>query len=125
MMEDGTAIPVGNLGLRAGLTDAVNRGEQEVMSGGWTGARCGPNGLQNGECAGVLGGQPESAGQPELDGGSGDGDGCGAVLDESGDAFRGAEIGLLDDPGLAVDAGALDDIVVELVGLFLATIEAI
>jgi hypothetical protein len=66
-----------------------------------------------------LSGQPESAGQPELYGGSGDGNGCGAVLNKSGDAFRSTEVGLLDDTGLAIDAGALDDVVVELVGLFL------
>src|SRR5260370_6893905 len=119
VMEDGAAIPIGNLGLGAGLADAVNGGKQEVMSGRWTGAGGWPNGFQDGECAGVLSGQPESAGQPEFDGGSSDGDGCGAVLDKGGDSLSGAEVGLLDDPGFAVDAGALDAGVMDLVGLFL------
>src|SRR5260370_5276082 len=119
VMEDGAAIRIGNLGLGAGLADAVNGGKQEVMSGRWTGAGGWPNGFQDGECAGVLSGQPESAGQPEFDGGSSDGDGCGAVLDKGGDSLSGAELGLLDDPGFAVDAAALDEVVIELVCLCL------
>src|SRR5260370_27472380 len=65
VMEDGVAIPIGNLGLGAGLADAVNGGNQEVMSGRWTGAGGWPNGFQDGECAGVLSDQPNDAVQPE------------------------------------------------------------
>ena len=41
------------------------------------------------------------------------------MLDEFGDFFGGAEIGLMNDARFAVDASAFDDIVVELVALFL------
>ena len=39
--------------------------------------------------------------------------------------LSGTEVGLVDDAGLAVDAGAFDDVVVELVAFFLAMREAI
>jgi hypothetical protein len=45
--------------------------------------------------------------------GSREGHGGRAVLDQVGDLFGGAEIGLADDAGFVVDAGAFDDIVVE------------
>ncbi|MFN8941387.1 MAG: hypothetical protein ACK5ZJ_16775, partial [Acidobacteriota bacterium] len=63
--------------------------------------------------------EPEGAGESEGDGGGGEGDGSGRVFDEGGDAFGGAEIGVVDDAGFAVDAGAFDDVVVESVGLLL------
>ena len=40
-------------------------------------------------------------------------------LGQFGDSFGRTEVGLLNDPGFAVDAGAVDDVVIELVGLFL------
>ncbi len=119
MVEDGATIPVGDFGLRTRLADAVNGGQQEVMGSGRTGARRWPDGLQDAERSGVLSGQPERSGQPELDGGGGNGNRRGAVLNEFGDSFGGTEVGLLNDAGFAVDAGAVDDVVIELVGLFL------
>ena len=43
----------------------------------------------------------------------------GTRKDESGDLLGSSEIGLVDDTRLAVDPSALDDVIVELVGLFL------
>ena len=63
--------------------------------------------------SGLLGGQPEGAGQAELHLGDGQGQRGGAILDQRGDTFGSAEIGLLDDAGLALDAGGFDDVVVE------------
>jgi hypothetical protein len=40
------------------------------------------------------------------------------LLDEFGDFFGGAEIGLMNDARFAVDAGAFDEVVVEAVALF-------
>ena len=47
--------------------------------------------------------------------------GTGAVrsLNQGGEAFGGSQISLLDDTGLAVDAGAFDDVVIELIGFLL------
>jgi hypothetical protein len=42
-----------------------------------------------------------------------------SVFDQSGDLVSGTEIVLVDDAGLAIDAGAFDDVVVELVAFFL------
>jgi hypothetical protein len=47
------------------------------------------------------------------------GTGGGAVLDQVGDLFGGAQIGLVDDARFAIDAGAFDDVVVELIAIFL------
>src|SRR3989475_4860285 len=44
----------------------------------------------------------------------------GAVLDEGGDLVGGTEIGLVDDAGLAIDAGAFDDVIVERVAFLLS-----
>ena len=41
------------------------------------------------------------------------------MLDEFGDFFGGAQIGLMDDARLAVDAGAFDEVIVEAVAFFL------
>jgi hypothetical protein len=73
----------------------------------------------------LLGGEPESAGQSEVARSGGQRDRGSAVLDEGGDFVGSAEIGLMDDAGFAFDAGAFDDVVVELVALFLAMREAI
>jgi hypothetical protein len=52
---------------------------------------------------------------------------AGRLLEQSSDLVGGTEIGLVDDAGFAVDAGAFDDVVVEPSWLpfFLATSEAI
>ena len=112
-------IPVGHLGFGPRLADAVDGGQQQIVRRGGAGTRFGPERFQGVEDAGLPGGQPEGAGQAEVDGGGRKGYRSGAVLDQGGDAFGGSEIGLLDDAGLAVDAGAFDDVVVELVGFFL------
>ncbi|MFO0283706.1 MAG: hypothetical protein ACK532_17500 [Acidobacteriota bacterium] len=118
-MQDAVAIPVGDFGFWARLTDAMDGGEEEIVGGGGPGAGCGPEGGEGGEGSRAFGGEPEGAGESEGDGGGGEGDGSGRVFDEGGDAFGGAEIGLVDDAGFAVDAGAFDDVVVESVGLLL------
>ena len=43
----------------------------------------------------------------------------GTILDQRSDFLGGAEIGLMNDAGLAVHASAFDDVVVKLVGLLL------
>lgn len=76
----------------------------------------GPERAEQAEDAKILSSAPECAGQAEIDGGGRERDRSATVLDESSKALGGTEIGLMDDAGLAVDAGALDDVVVELVG---------
>jgi len=63
--------------------------------------------------------EPQSAGQPEFARSGGQRDRGGAVLDEGGDLLGSTEIRLMDDARLAIDAGAFDDVIVELVALFL------
>ena len=106
-------------GLGAGLADAVNGGQQQIVGSGGAGAGLGPERLQQGEHAGVLRRQPEGARKAEVDRGGRKRERGGAVLDQGGDALGGAEVGLVDDAGLAVDAGAFDDVVVEGVGFLL------
>lgn len=118
-MQDRAVIPVGNLGFGPGRADAVNGGEQQIVGGGGTGAGLGPKGGQQVEYAGTPGGDPERAGQAEVERGGRERDGRGAILDQSGDVLGGAEISLVDDPGFAVDACAFNDVVVELVGFLL------
>jgi hypothetical protein len=67
----------------------------------------------------LLGREPERAGQSKVARSARPRDRGSAVLDQSDELVGGAEIGLVDDAGLAVDASAFDDIVVELVALFL------
>ena len=56
------------------------------------------------KAAGAGGGEPEGAGQAEVAGGGLEGDGGGLLLEQGLDALGGAEVGLADDAGLAVDA---------------------
>jgi len=63
--------------------------------------------------------EPESTGQSKVARGGRQRDRGSAVLDQSGDLFGGTEVGLVDDAGLAIDTGAFDDVVVELVAFFL------
>ena len=72
-----------------------------------------------GESAGMLGGEPKRTGEAESDGGGRERNGSGGVFDQGGDAFGGAEVGLMDDAGFAFDAGAFDDAVVEGVAFLL------
>ena len=103
--------------LGPGAADAVEGGEQQVVSGGRTGAGFAPQGLQQGEDPGLLGGQPEGSGQAQLAAGSREGQGGGAIFEQGGDLLGVAQIGLVDDAGAAVAAGGLDDVIVELVFL--------
>ena len=41
------------------------------------------------------------------------------MLDQFGEFFGGAEIGLMNDPWFAVDAGTFDEVVVEAIAFFL------
>ena len=67
----------------------------------------------------MLRGEPESAGQSKVARSGGQRDRGGAVFDEGGDLLGSTEIGLVDDAGLAIDAGAFDDVVVELLAFLL------
>ena len=67
----------------------------------------------------MLGGEPERPGQSKVVRSGGPRDRGSAVLDQSDELVGGAEIGLVDDPGPALDAGAFDDVVVELVAFLL------
>ena len=117
--QERATVPVGDLGFGSGRADAVQGGEQQIVGRGRAGTRLGPEGEQQIEHARALGGEPERTGQSELQRGGREWNRSGAVLNQSGNALGRAEIGLMDDAGLTVDAGALDDVVVELVGFFL------
>ena len=78
-----------------------------------------PEGIEQVPDAGFLSGSPERGGQAELAGGGGQGDGGGAIADHLGEFLGGAEVGLMNDTGLAVDAGTFDDVVVEFVAFLL------
>jgi hypothetical protein len=66
-----------------------------------------------------LSGEPKRSRQAHIDSRGFQRHRSGTVPDQRCDFFGGAEIGLVDDTGLAVNASALDDIIVELVGLLL------
>ena len=117
--KDGPLVPVADFGLRTGITDAVNGGEQEIVSGTGSGTRRGPQGFQQWPQAGLFGSQPQGAGEAEVSQGGGKGDRSGLLLDEFGEFFGGAQIGLMDDARFAVDAGAFDEVIVEAVAFFL------
>ncbi len=89
------------------------------MSGAWSGARSRPQSFEKRPHAGMLSGQPQGTWESELPQGSREGHGGGAFLDEFGEFFCGAEIGLMDDPRFTIDAGAFDEVVIESVALFL------
>ncbi len=89
-------------------------GEGGALAGG------GPDRGEGVEGAGGSGGLPEGGGEAGVAGGSLKGDGSGLVTDELGEALGGAEVGLVGDAGLAVDAGGGGDVVVDLMALVLA-----
>jgi hypothetical protein len=66
-----------------------------------------------------LGGEPQGTGKSEVAHGGGEGDGSGVLLNDLGEFLGGAEVGLMDDAGFAVDPSAFDEVVVEAVALFL------
>src|SRR5580765_8450636 len=118
-MQNGAAIPIGNLGLGPGLTDAMDSRQQQVVGRRRAGSRRGPKGFQYSKDSGLLCREPKRAGQAEVARGGGKRNWRSAVLDQSSDFIGGAEIRLVDDARLAIDAGAFDDVVVELVALLL------
>ena len=83
------------------------------------GARGGPQRLEQLKNAGALGCQPEGAGQAKVQSGGLQRKGSGTVFDERGHLFGATEISLVNNARLAVDASALDDVVVELVAFLL------
>jgi hypothetical protein len=80
----------------------------------------GQSGSSSSEDARALRGEPERPRQPVVEGRGRQRDGGGAIFDQGSHLFGAAEVGLADDAGLAVDAGAFDNVVVELVGFFLS-----
>src|SRR5664280_189236 len=78
-----------------------------------------PERLEQLKDAALAGGEPERTGQAEVDRGGLQRQRRGALPDQGGDFLSAAEIGLMNDAGLAVDAGAFDDVVVELIAFFL------
>jgi hypothetical protein len=118
-MQNGAAVPIGHFGLGSRLTDAVDSGQQQIAGRRGTGSGRGPERLQYVKETRLLGGEPESARQSKVARGGGQRDRGSAVFEQSGDFVSGPEIGLVDDAGLAIDAGAFDDVVVELVAFFL------
>ena len=115
--QSGAFIPVLHFGFGAGFADAVNGGEQDVVSGGRAGTGFMPKRLEKIEDAGLFGGEPKGTGEAELACGGSNGDGSGAVFDEGGDSLSGAQVVLMNDAWLAVDAGAFDGVVVSLLAL--------
>ena len=59
---------------------AVNGRQQQIVSRGRTGAGFPPEGLQQSEDAGLLGGQPEGSGQTQFAAGGGEGKRRGALV---------------------------------------------
>src|SRR5256885_11579037 len=111
--KEGPLVPATDFGFRTGITDAVNGREQEIVSGTGSGTRSRPQGFEQRPHAGLFGSQPQGAGEAEVSQGGGEGNRGGLLLDEFGDFFGGAEIGLMNDAGFAVDASAFDEVVVE------------
>jgi hypothetical protein len=97
----------------------MNGGQEQVMGGGGPGARLRPELLEQFEDTGLLSGQPEGTGQAEIAHSGSQRYGSRAIANQGGDLFGGAEIALMDDAGVAVDAGTLDHVVVQLVALLL------
>src|SRR5438094_7345830 len=118
-MQNGSAVPIGHLGLGPWLTDAVDGCQQKVTSRRRAGSRCGPKRFQHAQQTGLLGGEPESAGQSKVARRGGQRDRGSTVLDKGGNLVGSAEIRLVDDAGLALDASAFDDVVIELLALLL------
>ncbi len=112
-------IPLADLGLGPGLTDPMNRGEEEILRGGGPAARRRPQRREHVEDAGALRRQPERARQAERPQRSRERDGRGAVLDQRRQPRGVPEVGLMHDPRLAGDARTVDDVVIALLALLL------
>ena len=101
------------------MADPMDRGQQQIMCGRWTGSRRWPQGAEKIKDARLLCSEPERSGEAKIDRGSFQGQRSGTVFDQGSDFLSGAEIGLMDDTGFALNTRAFDDIVVEFVGLLL------
>src|SRR6266478_2293211 len=86
--ENGLLVPVAYFGLRAGIADAVNGREPEVVSRSRSGTRSRPQGFQQRPHTGLFCSQPQGAGKTEVSQGGGEGDGSGLLLDEFGEIGR-------------------------------------
>jgi hypothetical protein len=93
--KDGLLVPVADFRLRAGIADAVNGREQEIVSRSGSGTRSRPQRFQQRPHTGLFCSQPQGAGETEISQGGGEGDGGGLLLDEFGEFFGGAQIGLM------------------------------
>ncbi len=76
-----------------------------------------PQRLEQFKDAGALGRQPERTGQTEVEGSGLQGERRSAVPDQRGNLLGVTEVRLVNNARLAIDACALDDIVVELLAL--------
>src|SRR5579862_5173425 len=81
-MQNGFAVPVGDLGLRPGLADAMDSCQQQVTGRRRAGSRRRPEFLQYLKQSGLLRGEPEGARQSEVAGSGGQGDRRGSVLNQ-------------------------------------------
>src|SRR6267143_4118845 len=64
--KDGLLVPVADFRLRAGIADAVNGREQEIVSRSGSGTRSRPQGFQQRPHAGLFCSQPQGAGKTEV-----------------------------------------------------------
>jgi hypothetical protein len=117
--QDGAVIPAGYFGLGTRLTDAMDRGQQQIVCGRRSRAGLRPERLEKLKNAGLLSGEPQRTGQTHIKSRGLQWDWRCTVFDQRGDSLGGAEVRLMDNAGLAVNASALDDIVVEFVRLLL------
>ena len=97
----------------------MDRSQQQIMRRRRARARFGPERLEQGKNTALLSGEPERSRQAHIGSRGFQWHRSGAIPDQRRDFLGRAEIRLVDDAGLAVDAGALDDIVVKFVGLLL------
>ena len=97
----------------------MDRGQQQIVCGRGSRARLRPERLEKLKNAGLLSREPQGAGQAHIESCSLQRDWRRTVFNQRGDLLGGAEVRLMDNAGLAVNASALDDIVVEFVRLLL------
>src|SRR5437667_165832 len=107
------------MGTQQDVLQAQLQKTKLIVSGAGSGTRSRPQGFQQRPHAGLFCSQPQGAGEAEVSQGGGERDGGGLLLDEFSEFFGGAQIGLMDDAGFTVDAGAFDEVVVEAVAFFL------
>jgi hypothetical protein len=117
--QDSAVIPAGHFGFRARLTDAMYCGQQQKMRRRRTRAGLGPKRLEQFKDPGLLSGEPQRTGQTHIARCGLQRDWRRAVFNQRGDLLGGAEIRLMDNAGLAVNASAVDDIVVKFIRLLL------